>query len=63
MYSPPQRVLIISDDVRLPDSNSIRAAGRILSNVEPKRDWFVTSKELRCGVKENHRKIMRRAAP
>lgn len=63
MYSPPQRVLIISDLARLPDSNSILVANRILSNVEAKRDRFATSKELRCGVKENHRKIMRRAAP
>ena len=63
MYSPPQRVLIISDDARLADANSILLVGLILSNVEPQRDRLVTLRELRCGVKENHREIVRRAAP
>jgi hypothetical protein len=55
VYSLPQRVLIR-------DKRRVKRAMEVVA-LNNSRDRFMTSSELRCGVKENHREITRRAAP
>jgi hypothetical protein len=55
VYSLPQRVLIR-------DKRRVKRALEVVA-LNNSRDRFMTSSELRCGVKENHCEITRRAAP